>query len=721
METNFRGRIRPKTDSGPPSVRLACKRLAFVYQRLSTTEQKKNSRYSLERQDDLKRMAQEDGYSDELVHVERRDLGVSGTLGQEEREGLAYLIHLIEQDQVESVYVIEISRISRDQTLIDGLQFGELCRKHDVIIVTPTMRLNLRDEMHLRMYRYEIDRAAEELKSIRSRMQGAKNMKARHGYAVGGSLPTGYILDTDEKLPDGSLNPNHQKYKIYEPHAQVVRTLFQMMAKPGAYFKAIALECKRNSIVFPPIPDELRVTKGNATAFSNTPTNADGSYPISLSRIETILTNPAYIGWFLWSGEVISKTNHAPIIDEETFWTVQKKTRNKGFKRTELHDPMPLAGLLHCTMHPSPRRMIGSNMRERAHANYRCVDKHYEETCAIFTSYLLDGPIAELVISQCSFPQYSEQVLDRLTQEYDSARDKAATYKREYHRILDEIENLKANLTRTRTPKQVDVLLELIDAKLKEKERLASLESQPMGQVLSAAEVKTVKEFLSNLATGWEQMTDAVKNTFLSLLLERIDIIHNVATITATVTWRTGLKQTIRIERSFVDLQKTWTKAEDDIVRPNYASMEKAELCKQLPGRTWGSIRWRGRILGIDRPLESRLKYSSSLPYSPEEDQIIRDFHAFKITREEMRERLAHRSDDSVWLRGKRLGLRRREQFAKWCFVPDDESPESGTNGDREGTLEVITDKSRSKTRRLRLAARRARSVFRRILCSSPR
>ncbi|GEM_PF-4925298 len=46
----------------------------------------------------------------ELIYVERRDLGVSGTKGQEEREGLADLIQLIEQGKVESVYVIEISR-----------------------------------------------------------------------------------------------------------------------------------------------------------------------------------------------------------------------------------------------------------------------------------------------------------------------------------------------------------------------------------------------------------------------------------------------------------------------------------------------------------------------------------------------------------------------------------------------------------------------------------
>ncbi len=117
LPASFRDRVRPRKDAGPPSVQLLCRRTAFVYQRLSTTEQKKNSRYSLERQNDLERMAREDGSPEELVYLERRDLGISGTKGQDEREGLGYLVQFIEQDEVERVYVIEISRISRDQTL----------------------------------------------------------------------------------------------------------------------------------------------------------------------------------------------------------------------------------------------------------------------------------------------------------------------------------------------------------------------------------------------------------------------------------------------------------------------------------------------------------------------------------------------------------------------------------------------------------------------------
>lgn len=148
-------RIKPVVAPPAPGdlVRLPLVRKAFIYQRLSTHEQRKKSLWSLEMQDALREQATTDGYRDDQIMVERRDLGISGTKGREERPGLAALIQAIEADEVEAVYVVHISRISRDQTLIDGLEFGELCKQHRVLIVMPTMRLNLRDSMHMRLYR----------------------------------------------------------------------------------------------------------------------------------------------------------------------------------------------------------------------------------------------------------------------------------------------------------------------------------------------------------------------------------------------------------------------------------------------------------------------------------------------------------------------------------------------------------------------------------------
>jgi Resolvase, N terminal domain len=118
--------LKPVVPPAPGDlVRLPLVRKAFIYQLLSTHDQRKKSLWSLEMQDALREQAKADGYRDDQIIVERRDLGMSGTKGRKERPGLAALIQAIEADAVEAVDVVHISRISRDQTLIDGLEFGE--------------------------------------------------------------------------------------------------------------------------------------------------------------------------------------------------------------------------------------------------------------------------------------------------------------------------------------------------------------------------------------------------------------------------------------------------------------------------------------------------------------------------------------------------------------------------------------------------------------------
>src|SRR5436305_1534549 len=107
----------PKAPLRPDElVQLPLVRKAFVYQRLSTHEQKRKNLWSVEVQDALADQARNDGYRDDQVIVERRDLGISGTKGKEHRPGLAELIARIEAGEVEAVYVVHLSRISRDQT-----------------------------------------------------------------------------------------------------------------------------------------------------------------------------------------------------------------------------------------------------------------------------------------------------------------------------------------------------------------------------------------------------------------------------------------------------------------------------------------------------------------------------------------------------------------------------------------------------------------------------
>lgn len=156
--------------------------------------------------------------------------------------------------------------------------------------------------------------------------------------------------------------------------------------------------------------------------------------------------NPAYIGWKIWAGEVINKSVYPPIIDEDTFWTVQGRFNGEESRPKREFEPLPLAGLLYCANHDTLQRMTYINKTPSHHSIYRCYDPDFRDICASITAHHLDHPISEAVISQLTLPDVSKDVLNQLTDEYEAAKDQAASYRRERKRLETEVENLRGNL-----------------------------------------------------------------------------------------------------------------------------------------------------------------------------------------------------------------------------------------------------------------------------------
>jgi len=717
-EHSFRGRIRPKNTKVDATslIALPHERMAFVYQRLSSHEQMRRSIYSIAMQDALQDLAKEDGYyaplsAEEIetvkddpnypgyylngqIYVEQRDLGISGTLGQDRREGLASLIKMIETTKVESVYVVHISRLFRDQTLIDGLSFGELCKESGVVIVMPNVRLNLSDKMHMRLYRMELERAADELDLMKSRLLGARDMKARRGYYVGGSIPPGFVLDMDEKIEGNGVevpNPNYQKYRVWEPHAKVVRVIFDKLTSPGMGQKGVVDYCRSHGIVFPPFPEDITRVTANEKAFIQSGRNSDGSYPVGVDRVKSIATNPAYIGWWVYGGEVISADNHPRIIDDETFWIVQEKFSNRTYSPKKDNPPLPLAGLLYCGKHEIPRRvsyMSGSDREGR----YLCRSINELHSCWHISSHILDQPISELVISQCSFQELTDKVVEQLRDEYKQAKERVASFEREFERLSREIENLEANFCMEHLTQERATWIEAkIKEKMEQRAKLTRIENQRIGKVvgpqgLSEKDIDLVRSFLANLKDGWGRQPNELKNAFLSLVLDRVVVYPNRETIRVKLFWQIGLEQEILIDRPFVDAQKTWTHEEEEILKAQYADMPRDKLLELLPGRSWDAISYRARAhLGLCRRgmMGTRgwnKEGKIGKHWSEGEDEILRKHYRGEIGKEEVLALLG-KSYTAIRVRACKLGVK-REETIRWELVSNnvvaEKEPQSG-------------------------------------------
>jgi DNA invertase Pin-like site-specific DNA recombinase len=699
----FGGRLRPKKDeqtNWENLVFLPNERIAFVYQRLSTHEQAKKSIYSRKAQDALKDLALEDGYPEELICVEDRDLGISGTKGREDRPGLAYLIELVEADAIESVYVVHISRLHRDQTLINALALGELLKERGVIIVTPQMRLNLKDKMHMRLYRMEVERAADELELMAGRLTSARDLKARAGFYGGESLPPGYVVDEREKLINGEPNPSYHVYQKYEPHAEVVQTIFAQLALPGMTATKVARYCKRHGIVFPPFSPPWN-TKANRKAFARSTRAAGGGWPVTMPRVRCIATNPAYIGWKLWGGEVHGKNVYPPIIDEHVFWAVQGKFGRWDRPKNE-YEPLPLAGLLYCGNHYSSKCMTYSNHPNPTRSNYRCLDNTIEPICTSIAAHILDAPISEAVVSQLTEPGVSGRMLDKLTSEYHQAKVLAASYRREMKRLEAEVDNLRGNLALAiLPPSELQLLSKEIQNRLARIRELADLESQPIGAAVGRMmpgqkDIAKVKAFLDKLSSEWESQPNGLKNALLRLLLDRVTIWHNTETIRVELTWRVGAKQELLIHRAYKKWRK-WTEDELKIMRECYETASQDELLALLPGRTWRAIAEQGIRLGLFRnSLSGQPGHKDKgRGYTPEEDELVRRYYAREIELEAI-----GRSLYSVSNRAKVLGLKRKPPTTTWEWLDDKPLVRQGESESRPtGSLPGVCCQSQSGSR----------------------
>jgi hypothetical protein len=114
----------------------------------------------------------------------------------------------------------------------------------------PTMSLNLRDSMHLRLYRQEIERAADELELLKMRLGGPLRHKALSGRFDGRGVAAGYLLDHSR------LSERYERYVIQPPHAEVVQAISRALLSTGTPMRA-ARRLRERQIRVPPFGPEV--------------------------------------------------------------------------------------------------------------------------------------------------------------------------------------------------------------------------------------------------------------------------------------------------------------------------------------------------------------------------------------------------------------------------------------------------------------------------------
>ncbi len=607
---------------------LPHKGLAFIYQRQSSYEQKRKYVWSQKDQDDLAVLARTDGYTEDLIYIERRDLGISGGKTEKDRPGLAYLISLVEQDEVESLWAVEPKRIYRDLDYINADRLALLLREHRVVICTPRQVFNLSNQNDWDGFHAEMLDSVKDTRYRTEKLSRTRKAKARYGFWPGTPVPAGYIVKKGDRS-------SYDVIECYETHTTIVDRIYDaFIDAQGSYLKAAQM---LSDVVFPFFPEELKHMESR-TALRRSPKTATG-YRITPRLVHNVVQNPFYIGWWTYGGELIDERHHTAAIEETKFWQTCERSMAKGKRRGKAIDSqtLPLSGLLWCANHEVERRIAAHGARGR----YVCNHDYYEgltrDTCFDVKHEFLDKPIIDEVFrglaSSGLLLELEGDVIGKLKEEIDRSHLEQRKIKRGIKSLEELIENYKWQLGKTKDPVKVGIYWEQIHKCQQQIGSKTEEFSRIQEQEFSKEDVISVIRFLRQVREKWNDQPYGLQNQLLRQLLDKVIIRHNAREAEVTIHWHTGAEQQLWIGRTA--RYRNWRVEEDILLKELWHSSAEEMVMAALPGRSWISISLRARRLGLKRTTVQSIMRAKWRQWKPEEDrELARSYQAGDLLEE---------------------------------------------------------------------------------------
>lgn len=623
---NSRKREQKSPDDG--ELRSLPYKHAFIYGRLSSPGQIRDSHESVREIARLVDLAIKDGYntnlnsddveiklislqqapaaeeiwSDGEVTVDVRDFGISGQLSFDDRKGLTELQRRVREGTVGAVYLSEgVSRLSRDKDRILPYQLLKLLKENKCRIRTPEGVWNPAIERDWDYLAEEFEDAIGELRVMNRRMFRRKLQKARRGEYVGEPIPPGFLLPVTGRKPNGEFE--YGRLEPYLPHAEIVKqVLEEYINHGGSRLKTLrALD----GLTFPCFPLNLQYME-RLTSLRSCP-RTDTDYKITSTLIRGLATNPKMIGVWQWGDTEPIVDNHSPVVPKELFLEAwQLANNNKKPKGRAINfEPMEWSGLLRCMNHPEPHKIASLNAKGR----YVCQRDYVQEggsVCFDITGRFLDEPLTTTVLRQLDFTPFTEEILAKLESENGRPKLEERQAKQQIKKLEGEISKWQSLLLCC-----VDSPTGLVDKEKEEfywnmirkaQEQLEDIKSRPTPRSTTAIDYNKVREFLKGLINNWYTYSLTSRNQLLKLLIETAEL-RGSQDIEATIIWKVGFQQKVIIHRPISNskLERRWTEEEDGLLGMMYPSSSTDILMAALTNRTWKAITLRARRLNLRR------------------------------------------------------------------------------------------------------------------------
>jgi len=610
---------------GPKPLPTDC--LAAIYARQSTKGQFVNNTESAEAQTiDLINLAKRLGWQEDehiVLFIENtsRDgkiRNASGRLRIDQREGLQALVERIEKDEIKAVIVTYEDRLFRDETQIQVNVFIDICKRHNTFIITPFRRYDFQDPLDTQMFRMRCEQAAAFLHDYVDRLHDYRKRVSERGEYDGRGIAIGFIVDRRKKIiVDGKEvdNPTYKKYIAYEPHAKVVRWIFRRYRELAGNLSALCQEIRYMPVVFPPF--EEWVDKRNVSRCGSLV--VEGGYRPTRRGLRLLLTNIAYIGYWLSDNVIVSKNNHEAIVTEEDFWyafnslndyTVdgEENERKKPVARhTKEVSPANSALLLErITSDIGPVYIVGTNRGVNYYAaceqNARYGVKYQTAFSVSELEELVVEKLMEHLETETQFHDYRRMAEDA----QEKIQQSTTLIKAQLHETGKQLAGLRASLMLP--PDELDEETRRDFArKLKNLKGIQEELAKKLEKTQSDSSIEDLfsyDELIKEMRVHWPQLPFADKKRLANAFILRV-VMRELAPhwLAIDIEWKTpswGVDSAI-IWRSYGN-SCAWTKEENDLLREHYATADRETLLMLLHRRTWRSIYYQAvQALGLPK------------------------------------------------------------------------------------------------------------------------
>lgn len=262
------------------------------------------------------------GWTEDMIIIDKRDLGVSGQLRMEDRlafrDMLRRMGETVGEKRIRAIIVRDVSRLFRNKWGDEPGKFMEICYRYNVLVVTADFIYDFSINWHIDKFKRKCEEAWSHIENhVYGVMLPARDERGYAGFWTGGNLPVGYIIDRREKIK-GEKNPNYNKFIVYEKHAKVVMWLFRRYKHLDGNVRALLREIERlEKPLFPDFDEDVpEEVVSNLSTYKKVP----GGYTIaSDAGLRRVLTNRVYIGYWIYCGELVSTHNHPAIVDYNDF------------------------------------------------------------------------------------------------------------------------------------------------------------------------------------------------------------------------------------------------------------------------------------------------------------------------------------------------------------------------------------------------------------------